>query len=118
MVNPRYDCYPLWKRKIYYYEHLRNIFDDGELNEKNVSWLCWKSSKKKDSNDHGRLGTKLSAFLQFNEYEILNNSGKVTAEIAKAFAESEYEKYRIVQDRLFESDFERLLKETEKDRGE
>lgn len=57
---------------------------------------------------------KLNAFLQFNEYELLNNSGKVTAEIAKAFAESEFEKYRIVQDRLFESDFDRLLKETEK----
>ena len=57
---------------------------------------------------------KLNAFLQFNEYEILNNLGKVTAEIAKAFAESEYEKYRIVQDRLFESDFDRLLKESEK----
>lgn len=58
---------------------------------------------------------KLNAFLQFNEYEILNNSGKITAEIAKAFAESEYEKYRIVQDRLFESDFDRLLKESERE---
>ncbi len=57
---------------------------------------------------------KLNAFLQFNEYEILNNSGKVTAEIAKAFAESEYEKYRIVQDRLFENDFDRLLREAGK----
>lgn len=56
---------------------------------------------------------KLNAFLQFNEYDILNNSGKVTAEVAKAFAESEFEKYRIVQDRLFESDFDRLLKETD-----
>ncbi|TCO72157.1 virulence RhuM family protein [Marinisporobacter balticus] len=58
---------------------------------------------------------KLNAFLQFNEYELLNNSGKVTAEIAKAFAESEFEKYRIVQDRLFESDFDRLLKQAEKE---
>lgn len=58
---------------------------------------------------------KINAFLQFNEYELLNNSGKVTAEIAKAFAESEFEKYRVVQDRLFESDFDRLLKENEKD---
>ncbi|AWK51617.1 cell filamentation protein Fic [Clostridium beijerinckii] len=57
---------------------------------------------------------KLNAFLQFNEYEILNNSGKVTAEIAKAFAESEYEKYRIVQDRVFENDFDRLLRESGK----
>jgi len=56
---------------------------------------------------------KLNAFLQFNEYDILNNYGKVTAEIAKAFAESEFEKYRIVQDRLFESDFDKLLKEEE-----
>lgn len=58
---------------------------------------------------------RLNAFLQFNEYDLLNNSGKVTAEVAKAFAESEFEKYRIVQDRLFESDFDRLLKEAEKD---
>lgn len=56
---------------------------------------------------------RLNAFLQFNEYDLLNNSGKVTAEVAKAFAESEFEKYRIVQDRLFESDFDRLLKESE-----
>ncbi|MDO8367218.1 MAG: RhuM family protein [Saprospiraceae bacterium] len=44
------------------------------------------------------------------EKEILGNSGKVTQAIAKAFAESEFEKYRIVQDRLFESDFDRAVK--------
>lgn len=54
---------------------------------------------------------KLNAFLEFNEYEILNNSGKITAKIAKAFAESEFEKYRIIQDREYESDFDKLLKE-------
>jgi hypothetical protein len=53
---------------------------------------------------------KLNAFLRFNEREILDNPGKVTQEIAKAFAESEYEKYRIAQDRLFESDFDRHIK--------
>lgn len=52
---------------------------------------------------------KLNAFLQFNEKEILNNPGKVSHEVAKAFAESEFEKYRIVQDRLFQSDFDRHL---------
>jgi hypothetical protein len=51
---------------------------------------------------------KLDAFLQFNEYDLLNNIGKVSAEVAKAFAESEFEKYRIIQDRLFQSDFDRL----------
>lgn len=54
---------------------------------------------------------KLHAFLQFNEREILEDSGKVTAEMAKAFAESEFEKYRITQDRLFKSDFDRLIDE-------
>jgi len=54
--------------------------------------------------------TKLNAFLKFNNREVLDNPGKVTQEIAKAFAESEFEKYRIVQDRLFESDFDRQVK--------
>lgn len=52
---------------------------------------------------------KLNAFLQFNEKDILSNSGKVSREIAKSFAESEFEKYRIVQDRLFQSDFDKLM---------
>ena len=62
--------------------------------------------------------TKLNTFLQFNEKEILENFGKVTAEIAKSFAESEFEKYRPIQDKLFESDFDiemkRLLKKYDK----
>jgi hypothetical protein len=53
----------------------------------------------------------LSGFLQLWDREILQDAGKVTAELAKAHAESEFEKYRIVQDRLFESDFDRLLKQ-------
>ena len=57
---------------------------------------------------------KLNAFLQFNEYDILKKSGKVTAEIAKEFAASEFEKYRIVQDRLLESDFDKMIKKLEK----
>lgn len=53
---------------------------------------------------------KLNAFLQFNEKEILEHPGKVSHEVAKAFAESEFEKYRITQDRFFESDFDKHLK--------
>jgi hypothetical protein len=60
---------------------------------------------------------KLDAFLQFNERDLLDHPGKVTAEIAKAFAESEFEKYRIVQDRLFESDFDRMIKQLPKQGG-
>lgn len=58
---------------------------------------------------------KLNAFLQFNEKDILENAGKVTAAIAKEFAESEFEKYRIIQDRLFQSDFDRLASSIEND---
>ena len=57
---------------------------------------------------------RLDAFLQFTENEILHDSGKVTTEIAKTFAESEFEKYRIIQDRLFESDFDREIKKIAK----
>lgn len=53
---------------------------------------------------------KLDAFLKFNDYEILDNPGKVSAEVAKQLAEKEYEKYRIVQDRNYESDFDRVTK--------
>jgi hypothetical protein len=54
--------------------------------------------------------TKLNAFLQFNNKELLEDFGKVTAVIAKTFAESEFEKYRPIQDKLFESDFDREIK--------
>jgi len=61
---------------------------------------------------------KLNAFLKFNEVDILQDAGKVTAEIAKAFAESEFEKYRPIQDKLFESDFDRVVKKLIKDKGD
>ena len=56
---------------------------------------------------------RLDGFLEFNGNEILTGPGKVSAEQAKLHAETEYEKYRIVQDRLFESDFDRFLLEME-----
>ena len=49
---------------------------------------------------------KLNAFLNFNEYDLLHNIGTVSAQVAKAFAETEFEKYRIIQDKLFKSDFD------------
>jgi hypothetical protein len=55
---------------------------------------------------------KLNAFLRFNNREILEDPGKVSAELAKEFAESEFEKYRVTQDKLFESDFDKLVKKT------
>ena len=52
---------------------------------------------------------RLDIFLMADDREILTNAGTITAEIAKAHAESEFEKYRIIQDRLYESDFDRFL---------
>jgi hypothetical protein len=56
---------------------------------------------------------KLNAFLQFNEREILQDNGKVTHEIAKSFAESEFEKYRVIEDKNYVSDFDRLIETTQ-----
>jgi hypothetical protein len=58
---------------------------------------------------------RLDAFLRFNDAEVLKDKGKVTAAIAKEFAESEFEKYRVIQDSLYESDFDKLFKSTEND---
>lgn len=56
---------------------------------------------------------RLNGFLKLWDRDILRDAGKVSAELAKAHAETEFEKYRIVQDRLFESDFDRVLKQIE-----
>jgi len=53
---------------------------------------------------------RLDAFLEFTERDVLQDSGNVSAEMAKTHAESQFEKYRIVQDQLFESDFDRVIK--------
>jgi len=53
---------------------------------------------------------RLDRFLEADDRSILQDSGKISAQIAKEFAESEFEKYRIVQDRLFESDFDKEVK--------
>ena len=61
---------------------------------------------------------RLSGFLQLWDREILQDAGKVSAELAKAHAESEFEKYRIVQDRLFESDFDKMIKKLPPSEGD
>ncbi|MDD2235296.1 MAG: virulence RhuM family protein [Desulfitobacteriaceae bacterium] len=59
--------------------------------------------------------TRLNRFIQATDRNVLMDAGKVTAEIAKAHAESEFEKYRIIQDRLFQSDFDKLIEDTRKE---
>lgn len=57
---------------------------------------------------------KLDAFLQFNDYEILDNPGKISMEAAKKLAEDEYEKFRPIQDKEFVSDFDEFVEKTKK----
>lgn len=54
--------------------------------------------------------SKLDAFLHFNEYQILKDAGKISHEIARNLAENEYEKFRVIQDKNFESDFDKEVK--------
>lgn len=93
------------------------------LNEKELENLNWIVSMYLDyAEDQARRRAmmnmsdwikKLDAFLQFNERDLLKNSGKVSQEIAKIFAENEFEKYRVTQDKIFESDFDRVVKRLE-----
>jgi len=53
---------------------------------------------------------KLDAFLKFNDYEVLKDAGKISAEVAKSLAEGEYGKFRVEQDRKYESDFDKEVK--------
>lgn len=55
---------------------------------------------------------KLDVFLKFNEREILNNPGRISHKMAESFALSEFEKYRVIQDKIFESDFDKFMIET------
>ena len=57
--------------------------------------------------------TRLNRFIEMFEYGLLTDSGKVSAEIARLHAETEFEKYRIIQDRLFMSDFDKYMLELE-----
>lgn len=93
----------------------KNYLDEKELNMLNRIVTMYLDYAELQANSRVLMYMKdwikkLDAFLQFNEKEILDNPGKVSAEIAKAFAENEFEKYSVIQDRLYESDFDRAVK--------
>lgn len=58
---------------------------------------------------------KIDGFLKFNEYEILKDAGKVKHAVAVKLAEEQYEKFRVIQDRNFESDFDKEVKKLKND---
>ena len=55
---------------------------------------------------------RLDIYLQADDLEVLKDAGKISAQLAKMHAETEFEKYRVVQDRLYQSDFDRYLEES------
>lgn len=61
---------------------------------------------------------RLNSFIEMFDYGLLKDSGKISAEIAKLHAETEFEKYRVIQDRLFLSDFDKYLLELEENAKE
>ncbi|MCC2624569.1 MAG: hypothetical protein K0R14_442 [Burkholderiales bacterium] len=93
----------------------KNYLNEKELNNLNSIVTMYLDYAERQANKYQIMYmkdwiSKLDTFLQFNEEEVLTNAGKITAEIAKTFAENEFEKYQVIQDRLFESDFDKLIK--------
>ena len=96
----------------------KNYLSKGEIQELNEIVTMYLDYATRQARRHIPMtmadwASKLDAFLQFNDAEVLQNKGKVTAAIAKTFAESEFEQYRVIQDQLYQSDFDRLVASTE-----
>ncbi len=97
----------------------KNYLDKEEMNELNEIVSMYLDYAIRQARRHVPMTmndwkAKLDAFLEFNDAEMLNDKGRVTAAIAKQFAESEFEKYRVIQDSLYQSDFDKLINEVEK----
>lgn len=93
----------------------KNYLDEQQLNELNrvVSMYLDYAENQAERGIPMKMtdwAEKLDAFLRFNEYEILDNPGKVSALAAKHIAEEQYDKYRVIQDKQFESDFDKEVK--------
>jgi hypothetical protein len=92
----------------------KNYLDENELTQLNRIVSMYLDYAELQVNNRKIMtmkdwAEKLDGFLKFNEKEILTNPGKITAEIAKIFAEEQYEKYRVIQDQIFESDFDKHI---------
>ncbi len=106
-------------------KHLKNIFQEGELEHDSVcaNFAHTAEDGKTYQTQRKVLMTmtdwvkRLDAFLQFNEYEILQDAGSISAKVAKELAEAEFEKFRVIQDQDFESDFDREVKLLKKEHG-
>ena len=97
----------------------KNYLSEDELDQLNRMVSAYLDFAENMANRHIPLTMadwekRLNGFIEMFEYGLLNDEGKVSAEIAKLHAETEFEKYRIIQDRLFMSDYDRFIEELEK----
>ena len=93
-----------------------NEFELGQLNRMVTAYLDFAESmaQRKIPLTMADWKKRLDSFIEMFEYGLLKDAGKVTNEIAKIHAETEFEKYRVIQDKLFISDFDKYLLELEK----
>lgn len=91
--------------------HIKKILEDHELDENSVIRKYWitASDGKTYNTNHYSLQMIIAEDFNVNNEQILKDAGRISAELAKAHAESEFEKFRIVQDQLYQSDFDRFL---------
>ncbi len=109
-----WENYPNGKIEKYDVSVAKNYLSEDELHSLRLIVSMYLDYAEHQANRHIPMtmndwAERLNRFLEFTEYEILNDNGKVTHEIAKAFAECEFEKYRVIQDRLYESDFDKFI---------
>ena len=109
-----WDAYPDGKIQKYDVTVAKNYLEEKEIRqlERLVSSYLDYAEMQAERNIPMTMqdwSEKLNSFLKFMDYDVLQDAGKVSAEIAKLHAESEFEKYRIIQDKLYVSDFDRFL---------
>ena len=104
---------PIYKYDV---DIAKNYLSEKELKDLNRIVTMYLDYAELQADNHNAMTMKgwvekLNAFLQFNGKEILYNAGKVSASVAKELAYQEYDKFRIKQDKLYQSDFDHFLKE-------
>ena len=106
---------PIYKYDV---DIAKNYLNEKELKDLNRIVTMYLDYAEMQAENHNAMTMsnwieKLNAFLQFNGKEILHNAGKISAKVAKELAYKEYDKFRIKQDKLYQSDFDKFIKKIE-----
>jgi Virulence protein len=109
-----WDAYPDGKIQKYDVTVAKNYLQENEIRQLERLVSAYLDYAEMQAEKHVPMtmedwSKKLNSFLTFMDFEVLQDKGKVSAEIAKLHAESEFEKYRIVQDQLYKSDFDKFM---------